>query len=247
MQDANNTVPEIKFFPDTTGTEIIYRTGDAPAIIDPEKIEITGDIKTVGTFLKSRYVGKMAAGLQTVDPGKAVVFVNKEKLIISLVLDPENRFGAKVAGMLSRSTELAEFGINTGKIFNRDAFIKLLKFNAIYFTDKTAHEKVLAAIRKHSSTVTYNRNDDTDERGNKDESFKRTVTTTIPPDFVLDMPIFKGFSTETFRVDVCIDVKAGQLEFWLESVMLHELMETAVDIIFNEELKPAAGLVIIYK
>lgn len=211
----------------------------------PEKINISGDIKSVSAFLSVR--GKEGSGVQTIDKSKAVVLVDKKDLTIQLLLDPENHYGAAVNGKLEKSDELAPFFINQNKTFTKEELVKLIKFNKIYFDAPTKHSEMLLAFQKVSSTVNIRANDSADDRGNKERAFVKEVTSNAPTEFILNMPIFKGFESVRFRVEVCLDVTEGSARFWFESVELHELMQATVDIIFNEQLRSADGFVIINK
>lgn len=75
----------------------------------PEKISITGDIKTVSNFLKVRL--EHGKGTQEIDNAKAVILVDKKAHTIELQLDPENHYGATVKGALEISDELKAFGL----------------------------------------------------------------------------------------------------------------------------------------
>lgn len=211
----------------------------------PEKISISGDIKSVSSFLKVRKT--KGTGTQTIDVSKAVVLVDKKALTIQLLIDPENHYGANVLGKLEKSDELAPFHINQNKTFTKEELVRLIKFNKIYFDEPTRHADMLLAFQKISSTVNIRANDSADDRGNKERAFVKEVTSNAPTEFILNAPLFKGFESVRFRVEVCLDVTEGSVRFWFESTELHELMQTKVDIIFNEELKEAEGFVIINK
>lgn len=217
-------------------------------VLDPkpsEKINIAGDIRSVNNFLTVRM--KDGKGTQEIDKSKAVVVVDKKALTIELLIDPENHYGASVKGTLEKSDELVPFHINQNKTFSKEELVKLIKFNKIYFDDYTKHSEMLLAFQKVSSTVNIKANDSSDDRGNKERAFVKEVTSNAPTEFILNIPMFKGFDACRFRVEVCLDVTEGSARFWFESTELHELMQTKIDVIFNEELKIAAGFVIINK
>lgn len=220
-------------------------TGNALSPEAPEKIELEGDITTVSNFLKVRK--SEGSGLQTIDKSKAVVTVNKKERTISLELDPENKYGANVSGTLEESEELKQFSINKNKTFTKEELVKLFKFNKLFFADKDKHSGLVQAFQKISSTVNIKANDSSDERGNKERNYVKEVTTNAPTEFILEIPVFKGFGNKKFRVEVCLDVTDGSARFWLESIELHEIMQSEVDQIFNDQLSEAEGFVIVNK
>jgi hypothetical protein len=211
----------------------------------PVKIVYSGDIKTVSNFLNVRKTE--GTGLQTIDKSKAILLVDKKELSIQLNLDPENVYGAEITANLEESEEIKPFFINKNKTFSKEELVKLIKFSKLFFADADKHAAMLLAFQKISSTVNLRANDSSDERGNKERNFVKEVTTNAPTEFILNIPIWKGFPAITFRVEVCLDVTEGSARFWFESVELHEIKESQIDDIFNEMLKSAEGFVIINK
>lgn len=236
MQDVNVTVK---------GDTLTIMEGKLLEQKPSEKISISGDIKSVSSFLKVRI--NEGKGTQLIDKSKAVVLVDKKNTTIQILIDPENHYGASVLGKLEKSDELAPFCINQNKTFSKEELVKLIKFNKIFFDAPTKHSEMLLAFQKISSTVNIRANESADDRGNKERAFVKEVTSNAPTEFILNIPIFKGFDAVRFRVEICLDVTEGSVRFWFESTELHELIQTTIDVIFNEELKSAAGFVIINK
>lgn len=229
----------------TTGDTLTVMQGTILETKPPEKISISGDIKSVSNFLSIRIA--QGKGTQEIDKSKAVITVDKKALTITLLIDPENYYGAIVLGTLQKSDELQPFCINQNKTFSKEELVKLIKFNKIYFDDAAKHAQMLLAFQKVSSVVNIKANDSSDDRGNKERAFVKEVTTNAPTEFILNIPIFKGFEPVRFRVEICLDVTDGSARFWFESVELHEIMQNKIDEIFSTELKSAEGFVIINK
>lgn len=225
------------------GNVLTVLEGKALEQKEPLLVSIVGDIHTVANFLKIRK--ENGIGLQTIDLKKAVVFVNKGDLSIKLSLDPENHYGAIVEGQLEESDEIQPFHINKTKTFTKEELVKLFKFSKIYFDDAAKHAEILLAFQKVSSVVNIKSNESSDDRGNKERAFVKDVTINAPTEFILNIPVFKGFASMRFRVEVCLDVTEGSARFWFESVELHELQQRMVSEIFEQELKEAAGFVVV--
>lgn len=219
--------------------------GNALPQKEPQKIDITGDIKTVNEFLRVRKAA--GSGLQAIDISKAIVIVDKKNMVIKLLLDPENFYGAEVTAKLEISNELKNFYINENKTFTKEELVKLIKFNKLFFDDADKHAAMLLAFQKITSTVNISANDSSDTRGNKERGFIKEVTTNAPTEFILNIPVFKNFPNKRFRVEIALDVTEGSARFWFESVELNELIQTEADAIFQEQLKEAEGMVIVYK
>lgn len=239
MKDLNVEIKTLN------GNTLTVLQGNTLPLVPPENIVLAGDIKTVSNFLSVRV--NNGSGSQLIDKSKAVLVVDKKALTIQLLIDPENHYGAKITGTLEKADELIPFAINQNKTFSKEELVKLIKFNKIYFDDAAKHAEMLLAFQKVSSTVNIRSNESADDRGNKERQFVKDVTTNAPTEFILNIPIFKGFPNVRFRVEVCLDVTEGSARFWFESVELHEIMQTQIEQIFTEELKSAEGFVIVNK
>lgn len=231
------------------GNELTIREGKAAdplPLKEPKILAISGDIHSVSNFLRERQSGHSS---QAVDKNKAVVTVDKTARTIMLQLDPENHYGATIAGKLELSPELAQFGINQEKRYNRQSLVNLLKFNRFYFEDKNAHAALLQAFYKLRIKSETELQQERDNAGNGKNSVEIKVVedSGFPRTFVLTVPIFKGFPAQKIEVEICFEVLDGAISFWLESIGLKEVIDSSIDEIFSEELKSCAGFVVINK
>lgn len=226
------------------GNELIIREGNAPDHIDPLVLKASGDIRTVGTFIKGRCV---VDNLQRIDPHTTIVTVDKESGTIHLATNPNDKFGSEVSGKLEGSDELKLFGINTERKFSQKQLIKLLKFNRYHFKDPLTHQDILKAYTAFTFQTGTTGHAHVDDRGNKSIAVSKQVESNIPKEFTLKIPIYKGEREIEFRVEICMDVTDGGADFWLESVQLHELQQIEKEIIFARELDICKGLVVIFK
>lgn len=235
---------------ENAGNEIIIREGDALPPVAPKKIIIAGDIKTVSSFLSKRkgLADNRNPGLQQVVTERTLVTVDKEKLTILLQLDPESVYGTEVTAKLEMEPELLKFSIETGKKFTQQELIKLLKYGKRWFYDPAEQQRLLLAYMKLDVKVTADlTNDAPDGRGNRSNTFSKQVTSNIPADFIMSIPIFKGQEYKKFRVEICLDSTDGSTKFWLESVELMELVQIESEAILKTELESCSDYVVIWK
>jgi hypothetical protein len=230
-----------------SGKEIIIRQGSALPLKEPNIIRIEGDLRSVGAFIKGRSGASSGHSTQELDETKVIVYTDYKAMTIELLTDPESAYGATVKGRLEESDELKRFYINKEKMWKKDEFVKLLKFSKMYFSSPEAHEKVLAAYTYFTADTSGHINDTKDTRGNKDVAFKKSVTTNIPLNFMLHIPIFKGEKHKKFSVDICLDVSESSALFWLESVELAEMIEKEKNVLFEDAMKDATRFVVINK
>lgn len=234
---------------ENAGSEITIREGQALPPVAPKKIVINGDIKTVTSFVKKRSDKEQltTSGYQWINPDRAIVEVDKEKMQIVLKVDPEDEYGPVVTANLSTAPELEQFCINNNKLFNREELIKLIRFNKIWFADPEAHDKLLKAYQAFTATVNANIGKTSDTRGNVDNSYKKTVETNVPDSFVLNIPIFKGMDKRRFRVEIAIDSTDASTKFWFESVELNDIIQVESETILKKELESCSDYVVIWK
>lgn len=229
--------------------EIIIREGEALAQVAPVKVEISGDINTVKSFIDKRKLAVTRdAGLQAINTDRAIVTVDKAAHSITLELDPQDCYGTEVTAKLELEPALVNFNIETNKKFSQQELIKLLKYGKRWFADHAAHEALLLAYMKLDVRVTADMtNDTTDNRGNRANTFSKKVTSNIPEDFIMNIPIFKGQQSKKFRVEIAMDSTDGSVKFWLESVELTELIQIESEKILKEQLESCADYVVIWK
>lgn len=227
------------------GQVLTILEGKANTPREPEKLTLTGDIRSVSTFIKNRK--SIGHQQQIVLSDNTIVTTNKDAGIINLLTDPNNFYGTSVTGKLELSEALKAFRINEKGTMSQKDVVDILKFNKVHFRDRGQQEAMLRAYQAFTYKTQTDGKNESDARGNKANSIAKTVETNLPADFVLKIPIFKGEAVKEFRVEICLDLTDGSARFWFESVELHELIEIEKEIIFQRELQLCEGLVIIHK
>jgi hypothetical protein len=231
------------------GNELTVREGKALELMPPNKILLAGDIKTVASFISKRNdkLQLETAGYQWINPDRAIVEVDKEKMQIVLSVDPEDKYGPIVTGSLSFNPILEQFYINQNRTFNREELIKLIRFNKIWFNNADQHDTLLKSYQAFSATVNANIGKTSDTRGNVSNAYNKTVETNVPTEFKLNIPIFKGQDKRQFRVEIAIDSTDASTKFWFESIELNDIIQIESEAILNKELESCADYVIIWK
>lgn len=224
--------------------EIIIREGEAPPVDVPKKISITGDINTVGEYFKKRKETSDAS-LQAINKDRVVIYTDKKNRVITAHLDPESEKGVEIKGVLEFSDEIKPFFINQPKTFKKDEIVKLLRFNRLAFDSQEQYNAILLAYQSFTAKTATDMKQEADTRGNKANNFSKQVETNVPENFILNIPIFKGQTSERFRVEIAFDATDASVQFWFESTELNELIQVKTDVIFNEQLKGLQDYVIV--
>lgn len=229
------------------GNEIIIREGKALDQVRPIQVNITGDIKTVSSFIEKRKDATTEALSQFINDERAIVEVDKQAMTITLKLDPEYQYGTVITAKLEPNPDLEQFAINGKKTFKQKELVDLLKFSRLYFEDFDKHGMLLKAYQTFNFKAYSEGMNESDNRGNKQSAFKKTVETNLPTEFVMNIPIFKGQEKKRFHVEICLEVTDGGANFWMESVELKELQDIESETILNSELEICKDYVIVWK
>lgn len=232
------------------GEEIIIRQGQALPPVEPQQVKITGDIKTVSSFIEKRkepLFSDNSAGLQEINPDRAIVEIDKEAMTITLKLDPEYKYGTVVTAKLEPNPDLVQFAINKNKQFSQRELVQLLKFSRLYFEDFGKHGDLLKAYQAFTAKTVTDLANDSDSRGNKNFAFNKKVETGLPATFIMNIPIFKGQDPKRFMVEICLDTTDAAASFWFESIELAELMDLESEKILAAELESCKDYVIVWK
>ena len=231
-----------------SGDTITILEGKALEQLQPVKLVKAGNIFAVAAFLAARYGAASGSGLQKVDKETAIVTVNEKDMSIFLQLNPNNAHGTEITASLELSDELKVFAINTQKQFSREQLIKILRFNKRWFTSQDAHSELLKAYQTLSIETAGKINQESDLRGNKSLNYNKTVNSaSIPVEFTLTMPIFKGTESKTFRVEICLDATDSSVLFWFESVELDELIKIESKVLIEKQLQSCQDFPIIHQ
>lgn len=229
------------------GNELIIREGQALPPVAPKRIAIAGDIRSVSAFVAKRDRMLADAGLQEINPERAVVTVDKEAMTITLELDPEYQYGTVVTAKLESNPDLKQFQINGNKTFKQKELVDLLKFSRLHFEDFDKHGMLLRAYQAFNAKAFIDMSSESDNRSNKAQSYSKKVETNLPTDFVMNIPIFKGQDKKRFHVEICFEVTDGGCNFWFESVELKELQDIESEAILRQELVACKDYVVIWK
>lgn len=243
-------------------TTLIMRTGEALQLLPPNIVNISGDINTVKNYIKKRRQSdekekaegavlsmeeKIKYNLQFIHPDVTIIEIDKQAMTISLKVDPQFPYGGTVTGKLEESDELKPFFINKNKEFKKEELVKLLRFSRRFFPDPEKYALLLKEYQVFSAKAYLEMKQEEDLRGNSTRNQTKRVETTLPTEFTMEMPIFKGQGKEKFRIEICLDVTDAGARFWFESVELAEIIDMRVEEIFSEQLKEFTDFVVVNK
>lgn len=198
-------------------------------LIKPNKVHLSGTIGAPAEFYGKRK--------ELHDKNKCHVLFNKQAGTIILVVDENyENDNYKIVGQLQKNPELMKFEINTSKTFDPKDLLQVLKFNRVHFSDKAENAKICAALLGFKAKVTQAFENVDDLRGDAKQGLETKIEHELQQSFMLDIPLFKGEKKHSFKVDVCLQVRSGNVVVYLESVELKDLEMSMIEGIINDEL-----------
>ncbi len=198
-------------------------------LIKPNKVHLCGTIKAPAQFYAKRK--------DLHDKNKCHVIFNKQVGVIVLIIDENfENDNYKIVGELKKNDELAKFEINSGKTFDPKDLLHILKFNRVHFSDKAENAKICAALLGFKAKVTQAFENVDDLRGDAKQGLETKIEHELQQSFMLNIPLFKGEKKNSFKVDICLQVRSGNVVVYLESVELKDLEMSMIDGIIDDQL-----------
>lgn len=179
------------------GRNITIRTGEAPEVYDPQRLNIIGGIDTPLRWLKKRK--------DNYDLKNCHILVGRGEMGIKLIIDEHNHFADNIGGRLILSEEYKRFCINEGKYISSKELSDIIRLNRTSFESKTKAMEFVTIMRNFKATVTTQVEASDDKKGNVSQLRRQSVEGNQPPSFELCIPIFKGQPRQTITVEIDID------------------------------------------
>jgi hypothetical protein len=202
MKDLNLTLPE-------NSKELILRTGEAEKIVYPKGIDITGILAAPFQF----YQGK------TLDPALCHIQIQKDKGVIALhILDTDPHSSSTIIGSLKNDGYFKDWGINTEKRWTVSTFLKHIKMQRTFFSEKSECDAMINSLQTWNAKVEMVIKNHNDNAGNSLSMLERKVSEIgLKTSFSLTIPIFQGYPKQKFTVEIGLDPKSNQVDLYLFS------------------------------
>lgn len=208
------------------GNTLTIRTGEAPEVYDPQRLNIIGVIDTPFRWLEKRK--------DNIECKNCHILVSRDEMGIKLIIDEHNHFADNIGGKLILSEEFKRFGINDGKYTTGMELSDLIRMNRSCFESKNKAMELVTIMRNFKATVTTQIEASDDKKGNTAQLRRQTVEGNQPPSFELCIPIFKGQPKQHFTVE--IDIDPDTLQATLVSPDAQDMIATQRDTLMNEVL-----------
>lgn len=221
------------------GKDMVIRFGDALPLKEPKYVSIHGTIDA-----PARWVEKRKDDIVSAD---AHILVDRDHMTITLNTDENNFYSDQIVGTLTLSTEMQEFGINTGEYMSCFDMADRIKQLRTYFETQQDAMKLVSELRNFKAKVDKELELSDDKRGNQKILRAQTVESNLPKSFNVNMPIFKGTEKRTFEVEV--EINPNDLSCTLVSPDAHDIVvqerDNQMDAVLGRIEEAAPNIVII--
>lgn len=194
--------------------ETVIRFGEAIPLKEPKAVSISGTIDA-----PARWVEKRKDDIVSAD---AHVLVDRNRMTITLNTDENSAYMDQIVGTLTLSTEMQEFGINTGEYMSCFDMADRIKQLRTYFETQQEAMKLVTELRSFKAKIDKELELSDDKRGNQTILRAQTVESNLPKSFKVNMPIFKGTKKRTFEVEV--EINPNDLSCTLVSPDAHDIV-----------------------
>ena len=221
------------------GKDMVIRFGDALPLKEPKYVSINGTIDA-----PARWVEKRKDDIVSAD---AHILVDRDHMTITLNTDENNFYSDQIVGTLTLSTEMQEFGINTGEYMSCFDMADRIKQLRTYFETQQEAMKLVTELRNFKAKIDKELELNDDKRGNQMIFKAQTVESNLPKSFKVNMPIFKGTDKRTFEVEV--EINPNDLSCTLVSPDAHDIVvqerDSQIDAVLAQIAEAAPNIVII--
>lgn len=194
--------------------ETVIRFGDALPLKEPKAVSISGTIDA-----PARWVEKRKDDIVSAD---SHVLVDRDRMTITLNIDENSAYMDQIVGTLTISTEMHEFGINTGEYMSCFDMADRIKQLRTYFETQQEAMKLVTELRSFKAKIDKEMELSDDKRGNQKIMRAQKVESNLPKSFNVKMPIFKGTEERTFEVEV--EINPNDLSCTLVSPEAHDFV-----------------------
>lgn len=209
---------------------VIHRTDDAKIVHKHTSVQINGVISAPGNFIEVRKE-------QDKYDRSHITYSYRDLCITLTTRENLDTLGTTVTGKLIKNPDLDKLYLNSQKVLTSKELTQLLKFNRVFFADKDENGTIVSNLQKLKISAQQFIEKEDASKGSEKEYYELKVDNGLDLKFTLNMPVFIGQPSKKFLVEVCYRIREKNVEFWLESIELADLLKSCAEEIINTELK----------
>lgn len=204
------------------------RKGNALELHNPESFNTTGVITCPRDYIESNNYG--------VDPKRAIIVYDYNKGMIRLYTAKNEHLCDVITGKLEISEELKKFGINSVKTYDNHSLASFIKMNRSFFVDKVLAMNLVDQLRNLKIKADKIIESSNDKRGSMTDLRSIAIKEcNIPEKFCLNIPVFKGATSQTIEVE--LEISAQDYSITLISPDAEEYIQSNTIAIIDSEIE----------
>lgn len=176
---------------------------DKLPVLEPDKVEISGNITAIFAFLEKRWL----APDRQIDHCRTHILVDRDNLTMTLVVNETDKRERKtVAGSIQLSRQYTAFGINQ-KMWESTDLGNFFRINRSYFEKKEANMSLVSLLKRFTAKVNIEVEREEKDNGSVTDVYRKVVDSNLPEAFTVRIPIFKGAPAEVFSIEIIAHVE----------------------------------------
>jgi hypothetical protein len=223
VKDPEQSAPQLNITP--IGNELTIRYGDALPVAYDKAINLSGVLAAPFQFYSKKFPEAISSHIT----------IKRDTGVITLHINDSNAHSeCVITGQLKKDGALEQWKINSEKRWSVTEFLKHIKTQAFYFTDKDELKALISSLQTWNAKIETVIRSHNDNSGNSLASLEKKVSEVgLKNNFSLTIPIFQGYAKQKFTVEIGLDPKSNSVDLFLISedlfTMEIELREKLID------------------
>lgn len=202
-------------------------------VLEPAKVEISGQIGAVFAFLEKRWNAEDGQ----IDHSRTHLLVSRDAVKMTLVVnETDTRNRKTVTGKAELSRQYVAFAINSDKDWDPIDLGNFFRINRTYFESASENMNLVNLLKSFKATIQTAVEREIKDNGSVTDTYKKVVDSNLPESFFVKIPIFKGTDPEKIQIEVIATVSGRDVSLSLISADAASIIEEVRDKLIDEEL-----------
>lgn len=206
---------------------------DKLPVLEPDKVEISGNITAIFAFLEKRWNAEDSQ----VDHCRTHILVDRDNLQMTLVVNETDKRDRKtVVGTIQLSRQYTAFGVNK-KLWESTDLGNFFRINRSYFEKKETNMSLVTLLKRFTAKVNTEVEREEKDNGSVTDVYRKVVDSNLPEAFAVKIPIFKGTQPEVFSIEIIAHVEGKHAVLELISPDAEAIVEEVRDKLIDEQIE----------
>lgn len=205
---------------------------DKLPVLEPDKVEISGNITAIFAFLEKRWNAEDSQ----VNHCRTHILVDRDNLQMTLVVnETDKREKKEVIGTIQLSRQYNAFGVNK-KLWESTDLGNFFRINRTYFEKKETNMQLVTLLKRFTAKVNTEVEREEKDNGSVTDVYRKVVDSNLPDAFAVKIPIFKGTQPEVFSIEIIAHVEGKHAVLELISPDAEAIVEEVRDKLIDEQI-----------